>query len=281
MVDIRREHHLTKRRIAIKNDSIERYVPQILLVLCVVYVVTACVHSPHTPSLEDLQHMYVQAIADAEVAEPHEISINLIAIVPSNEALSWDRERKTILVTTWTSWDVYDAHVGTSLTLSREVWITVVPDVKDFCRTHPLAQTAVSLRLEQLLGLPPQSGKTRFVEMWVSPHNLFRPAPDPEISDHEAELGVPVSAQFVTVSEEYQTWFHHQVQYSYGADGYPWTRLGYTYDWGNPTSEVGLSEFVIRAGATVSIHAVVSTLEYCQQTQEKEDKGIKSSFFTD
>ena len=100
--------------------------------------------------------------------------------------------------------------------------------------------------------------------MWVLPHDLFRPAPDPEISDHEAELDFPVSAKFVTVSEEYQTWFHHQMQYSYGSNGYPWTRLGYTYDWGNQTSEVGLSEFVIRAGATVSIHAVVGTLEYCQ-----------------
>ena len=27
---------------------------------------------------------------------------------------------------------------------------------------------------------------------------------------------------------------------------YPWTRLGYTYDWGNPRNLVGLSEFVLR-----------------------------------
>jgi hypothetical protein len=28
--------------------------------------------------------------------------------------------------------------------------------------------------------------------------------------------------------------------------GYPWTRLGYSYDWGNPKNPVGLSEFVLR-----------------------------------
>ncbi len=45
--------------------------------------------------------------------------------------------------------------------------------------------------------------------------------------------------------------------------GYPWTRLGYTYDWGNPGSEVGLSEFVIQGGATVQVAQVYSTQAYC------------------
>jgi hypothetical protein len=47
--------------------------------------------------------------------------------------------------------------------------------------------------------------------------------------------------------------------------GYPWTRLGYTYDWGNPESEVGLSEFVVAAGSTVSIEAVSDNETYCGQ----------------
>jgi len=84
------------------------------------------------------------------------------------------------------------------------------------------------------------------------------------VSDHEAELVFPVSHQFVTVSDTHQQWFHDPKQKTYGADGYPWTRLGYTYDWGNPKSEIGLSEFVIRAGATVTIHAVSDTVNYCQ-----------------
>ena len=28
--------------------------------------------------------------------------------------------------------------------------------------------------------------------------------------------------------------------------GFPWTRLGYTYDWGKPDNHVGLSEFILR-----------------------------------
>lgn len=51
---------------------------------------------------------------------------------------------------------------------------------------------------------------------------------------------------------------------SYGPNGYPWTRLGYTYDWGNPRREIELSEFVIREPAMVQIRAVTATDDYCR-----------------
>ncbi len=44
---------------------------------------------------------------------------------------------------------------------------------------------------------------------------------------------------------------------------YPWTQQGYTYDWGNPKSEVGISEFVIRKGSTVVIKSVSTLDQYC------------------
>jgi len=235
----------------------------IVLMLCVFQVVSACSHPRQTMSPTDLQHAYSQAIKDAEVAEYNEISRNLVAIVPANDALRWNRDTGEVLVVTWTSWNGYDDHVGSSMKLPREVWVTVVPEVKAFCHEKHITPTRVPLRLEQLLGLPPEAGKTKFVEMWVTPNDLFRPAPDPEVSDHEAELDFPVSHQFVTVSETYRQWFHDLKQKSYGADGYPWTRLGYTYDWGNPKSEIGASEFVIQAGVTVKIHSVSSTVSYC------------------
>jgi len=237
---------------------------RILLVLCLLLVIPACTGTVRDSSLPDLQRAYGEAIRDAEVAEPGEISRDLLAIVPSNDALRWNKEKDEILVVTWTSWDGYDDRVGTAMELSREVWVTVVPEVKAFCHAQRITPTQLPLRLEQLLGLPPEAGKTKFAEMWVSPEDLFRPAPDPEVSDHEAELDFPVSARFVTISEAHRRWFFDLKQRSYGAGGYPWTRLGYTYDWGNRESEIGVSEFVIPAGATVTIHAVSDTLTYCQ-----------------
>ncbi len=246
------------------TERVMFFLKRIVLMLCIFLVVSACSHPAQTMLPTDLQNAYSQAIKDAEVAEFNEISRNLVAIVPSNDALRWNENTGEVLVVTWTSWDGYGGRVGSFMKLSREVWVTVVPDVNAFCREQHINPTQVPLRLEQLLGLPPESKKTKFVEMWVTPNDLFRPAPDPEVSDHEAELDFPVSDQFVTVSEAHLEWFHELKQKSYGADGYPWTRLGYTYDWGNPKNEIGVSEFVIRAGATVKIHGVSNTEDYCR-----------------
>ncbi len=247
-----------------KNTRVAWPLARITLFLGLLCILSACAGASQNSSLPNLQHAYSQAIRDAEVAELEEISRNLVAIIPSNDALRWNRETGEVLVVTWTSWGGYDDCVGKAMELSREVWVTVVPEVKDFFRDAQLPSAAISLRLEQLLGLPPVAGKTKFVEMWVLPEDLFRPAPDPEVSDHEAGVDFPVSTRFVTISETHRQWFLDLKRTSYGADGYPWTRLGYTYDWGNPESEIGVSEFVIPAGATVTIHAVSDTLRYCE-----------------
>lgn len=217
-------------------------------------------------SPNELKADYERAIRDAEVAELNEIYKNLIAIIPANKNLVWknDNEKNRILVVTWTSWDGYDETSGKEMELASEIWVTVVPEIKKFCEESRIRDAEKNQRLEQLLGLPPDNGKTKFIEMWVDPNNLFRPAPDPEISDQEAELDFPASDRFVTISEEYKKWFNDLMQNSYKENGYPWTRLGYTYDWGNPKSEIGLSEFVIRKGAMVQVHSVTPTSQYCK-----------------
>lgn len=222
--------------------------------------------APTIPSDDaSLQQAYLNAVNDAATVEPAEISKDLIAVVESNEALVWQGEagHRQVLALTWTAWDGYDAQVGQDMTMTRQTWVTIVPQLKDFCTAYNSDSDALTLRLEQLLGLPPHNGKTRFVEMWVSPADLFRPSPDPEITDYEAELAFPTS-KYNVVSPDYMTWFNNLSQESYGENGYPWTRLGYTYDWGNPASEVGLSEFVIDTGAQVAIEDVTPTEDYCR-----------------
>jgi hypothetical protein len=216
---------------------------------------------------EQLEQAYQAAINDAEVAEPSEISTHLTAIAPYNDDLIWEGAAGTsrVLMVTWTSWTGYDSLVGKSIRVddlarsvetSRDTWVTAAPELQEFCERQNFDSVGMTLRVEQLMGLPPHNGKTRFVAFWVNPDDLFRPSPDPEISDREAELDFPVSELFVTISAEHVDWFNALKQTSYGTDGYPWTRLGYTYDWGNPSCEVGLSEFVIRSGATVDVQSV-------------------------
>ncbi|MBX7259239.1 MAG: hypothetical protein K1Y02_22955 [Candidatus Hydrogenedentes bacterium] len=244
------------------------------LALSVVLLGVVMSGCPVPKSDAELQAAYEAAVADAEVAEASEISRELLAITPYNPRVTWEGVpgESRVLMVTWTSYTGYDDLVGKSVVLSdlakaetmttRDVWVTAAMGVQFAiaeCKSMP---NGLVVRLEQLLGLPPNSGKTRFVEFWVDPQDLFRPSPDPEISDSEAELDFQTSDDYVVVSPEYITWFEDLKASSYGEGGYPWTRLGYTYDWGNPCSEIGLSEFVIRTGATVDVHSVTLTEDY-------------------
>ena len=237
-----------------------------MLLLLVSQLFSACATQQQAVDNSSLNKRYREAVVDAATAEPSEISKNLVAVLRTNTRLIWknrsDSLNARVLVATWTDYNGYDDKIGKSLKLSREVWVTTVPEVKKFCRRNRVDRP---LRLEQLLGLPPKSGKTKFVEMWVDPRDLFRPSADPEITDSEAEIDFRASNAYVKVSEEYRKWYNDLKSRSYGENGYPWTRLGYTYDWGNDGSHIGMSEFVIMPGATVEIDSVIPTAEYGQR----------------
>ena len=210
------------------------------------------------------QDPYRAAVADAAVATEGERCDKLVPVVETNRALLWRTNggESEVLMATWTSWTGYLSSVGQPTALSREVWVTPAPLAQAFCQGSHLAGDDLVLRLEQLLGLPAGNGKTLFVEFWVRPADLFRPSPDPEITDTVAELDYSPG-----VDPAHRQWVENLKATSYGDGGYPWTRLGYTYDWGSPVSEVGLSEFVIRKGATATVEAAVDTFHYCGKAE--------------
>ena len=221
--------------------------------------------TPGTDDTTDPGQAYLAAIQDAKVAEPSEISKDLWAITAANPELMWDGEpgNSRVLVVTWTSYTGYNAQVGQDIQTTRDIWVTAVPQVQEFVRNHRVGADDLTLRLEELLGVPPESGKTTFVEFWVRPADLVRPSPDPEVSDQEAELAFPTSP-VLSVSDAYVQWFNSLLGTSYGDGGYPWTRLGYTYDWGDSTNHVGASEYVIWQGATVGVQGTWTTEDYCR-----------------
>jgi len=211
------------------------------------------------PAPVDVEALYQAALIDAEIAEESEIVDTLVAITDDNTDLIRDAENRVLMVT-WTSYDGYDTLVGQSTDLGVDVWTTVAPALEMFCQAGGLSANDLDLRLEQWLGLPPGDGNDRVVELWVTPADLFRPSPDPEITDSIAELSFPPDTPQAHID-----WINELQAISYDPDsGYPWTRLGYTYDWNPDTSEVGPSEFVIAQGASVVVERVASTSEYCQ-----------------
>ena len=244
----------------------------ITLILGIILIINLPIQQSLAASPEDLQELqqlletqlvrsYQQAVEDAVDARIDEIDNSLWSITLDNTDLIWQKVdgKPQVLMVTWTSWDGYDDKIGEKMQLTREVWTTPVPQLQTFISQFNLNEDNLTLRLEQYLGLPPENGKTKFVQMWVEPKDLFRPCPDPEIIDTSCSLKFPSN-----VEPQYQEWVNEKILTSYGKNGYPWTRLGYTYDWGSITTEIGVSEYVVRVGAEVEIDSVINTIEYVQ-----------------
>lgn len=235
-----------------------------VLLASVQFLAVSCGEEAVSQPNHNPEELYFAAVRDAEVAEPGEISRNLTAITANNPELVWEEgaELPRLLVATFTGDWGESVQVGSDLVMTGKVWVTVAPQVKYYFAEHSDERNQLPLRLEQLLGLPPESGKDRVMEFWVNPADLFRPAPDPEISDHEAGLEFPMSP-YTRVRGEYTRWFDEMKATMYGDDGYPWTRLGYTYDWAPNGTEIGLSEFIIIEGASVTVHSITDVNVYC------------------
>jgi hypothetical protein len=222
-----------------------------------------------------LDKMYTKAVEDANLVEQSEIDNTLTAITPSNADLMWSEDNKKILVATWKSQEAYDKYIKpysqTSGSEQYVTWVTAVPEVKQFCQTYTSKKKkAVSARLDrrlkQHLGLNHTWSYDVFVEMWVSPDDLFRPCTDPETTDTSCQLNFGDSVPVVKNIKDYKDFYQNLYYSSFrSAESIvPWTGLGYTYDWANNNTEVGASEFILVPNAPYEIHKVYTTADYCK-----------------
>jgi hypothetical protein len=105
------------------------------------------------------------------------------------------------------------------------------------------------LRLRQLLGLPRDAKITHFTTFWVDPKNMIRPAYTPDITSSEmaCRFEEDDDSQLDSLGMWLRNWFDKAWSTNYKSEGgYPWTRLGYTYDWGaDGIDKYGLSEFLL------------------------------------
>ncbi|MBW4591902.1 MAG: hypothetical protein KME46_02990 [Brasilonema angustatum HA4187-MV1] len=154
--------------------------------------------------------------------------------------------------------------------IENQTWLTASTQVKDFCHTckglgmNISGDIMLSLRLQQYLGLilNRNSNKTHFVEMWVKAEDLSRPCLNSKINNSSCQVFAVPPIHNPVLQKIYKNSFE-------GEEHYPWTGLGYTYDWGNPQKpHVGASEFIINATVTspitVEVVSVTATKEYCK-----------------
>lgn len=113
------------------------------------------------------------------------------------------------------------------------------------------------MRLKQLIAFAPDSEHSTVTGFWVSPENVKRPAyqSDPTVGNMTTALGE-------NADEEFKAWFDENILWSYYYGEFPWTRLGYTYDWADNGTEYGLTEFIVESGAEVTVEFTETTGEF-------------------
>jgi len=213
---------------------------------------------PKTAATSDeLQRQYQHAIAEAAVRH-----------ADWNIPLWSFGDASVVVVSTLTDDPALD-------TATQHNWVAATAEVRPRCR----GQADPLVYLEQLLGLPPEAAPNA-AKRWhvytfeVSQAVIFRPCPGGvDLSRPNQPRCIAGTSLDVNLDEETARFLLHQFWYSHraafpGGDGmefgYPWTGMGWTYNWNAQSkNHIGVSEFVVKPGATVSHVRDESPAEFC------------------
>jgi len=220
------------------------------------------------PPQYTMAQLYEQSVTDAMVADSSEVIDTLWAITPDNPNLQWKtiHGQQYVLVATFMKYPgSYPAGDSISNTWGQS-WVFIPTQMKRRLTPGFTASTDTIMRICQLLGLPPadNSSNTHISTLWVRPEQLVRPAGNPAINT--STTGAMLLS---SVSADYATWFDNNIIYSYyrpltsATDYYyPWTRLGYTYDWAPDAKEVGMSEYVLQTGSGIWVEQTTTAATF-------------------
>lgn len=241
-------------------------IPSLLLLF--VITIVSCKKDDTPAPTYTLDQLYANSITDAMVSDSSEMVDSLLPITAANSALQWKtiNGQQYVLMATFMRFPSSYPE-GDSITNTwGESWLFIPAQMK-----RRLSFTATSdtvMRICQLLGLPPVNSRsnTHIAEMWVKAERLVRPAGNPDITATSAG-----AALISTVPPDFSTWFNNYIIYAYyhtltsATDfHYPWTRLGYTYDWAPNAKEVGLSEYVLQSTSGCWVEKVRTAHDYFQ-----------------
>jgi hypothetical protein len=238
--------------------------PVIIILICSILATFSCT-----------RRLYQNALSNAAQPDNAKRSLNLTSISADNKSLVWKEigGERYVLVSSWKADAKYyknDAQTGFYNTGKYPIWVTAAPDLQNRLAGEKRKYNktkALDKRLKQLLGLPPNADKKVFVEFWVRPQDLIRPCVDTEVTDHTCDL---FFADGAASNCDNLVWLVDQTRASFAGSTlyqrYPFTQLGYTYDWKRKNKQhVGLSEFVIGKNTNIVVEGVFETLAYVQK----------------
>lgn len=200
------------------------------------------------------QNLYTAAVADAITVDTEEIE-SLVELTRDNPMTTWDEQGRVLLLSWHRHPERYTA--GEEITLTNgSIWTFTDKEIAAWYEQNKSGVTDWDLRLKQLIGLPPDAGYTHVSGFFVKPENVLRPAYITDITE-QMQTAFPDNTD-----PAFLEWFEENSTYSYEESAYPWTRLGYTYDWADNGTEYGLTEFLIEENAPVEVAFTKTTTEF-------------------
>ena len=193
------------------------------------------------------------AVKDASEALEEE-KFTVVTLDEFSDKVSWNADKTQLLVVTLTSNpDSYKE--GETVKADSVVWVVNEKELLMWFQDHKDGVRDWDLRFKQLFGEPRTSRATHMAFLWVSPNDLMRPAYVPDVKAYDMRTSFEGNdADNTERMMWFKNWFDARAAKSYeGPDARPWTRLGYTYDWGSDSNKYGLTEFIVVPGANMEV----------------------------
>lgn len=142
---------------------------------------------------------------------------------------------------------------GKNKTSNRYTWVFVLEDFQKRCldkginsKNYDVKSGTLSKRLCQFLGLSDTDRRDTIVFMQVPAKKLFRPSYNTDIKKLTTSNYAGINDFINNLDITNRRWMLQQ-QFT---NTYPWTRMGYTYDWGDISNYVGVTEFILEPNTT-------------------------------
>lgn len=219
-------------------------------------------------------YYYKKGLYHAQNPTPDKVNRQLTQVVSSNNKLVWNtiNGQQYVLAVTWkadttfyTKKSNYNNQTGlySYNTGNYPVFVTAAPYLKEK-KLSKLNDKKLTMRLNQMLGLPPKSKYSYFMEVWVKPEDIIRPCFSSSITANACEFS---PSKEDALNTDHMSWLYKYIYDSYQDPDrekrYPFSHLGYTYDWNHKNkSHVGLSEFVIGKNKDIYVKKIYTTRGY-------------------
>jgi len=209
---------------------------------------------------DDFDPAYLRAVQQAQLPDQNPHSTQLDVVTDTSGDIIWqnplDKPNSPLLMSAFTDFAGYDRYYpaqpapGPSGTTYRpELWTTLAGKLQSRLQNVPVQN--IPLRTKQLLGMPSGHKGNRVVEIWTYRESLFRPMGDTDITNPNSTTDPHNPAQYnlggYDQYKPFESWWTSQMGTYTGYTPYPWSQLGYTWDWGNPQTVVGMTEFILKA----------------------------------